>query len=53
MTEMFTIYGAQTVVPNFYNSFRFAEIPIGIGNFSTYMQLQTALLSWPAGGTLR
>lgn len=42
MTEMFTIYGAQTVVPSFYNSFRFAEIPIGIGNFSTYMQLQTA-----------
>ena len=42
MTELFTIYGGQSVVANFYNSFRFSEIPIGIGNFSTYMQMQTA-----------
>lgn len=42
MTELFTIYGGQSVVANFYNSFRFSEIPIGISNFSTYMQLQVA-----------
>lgn len=42
MTELFTIYGGQTVVANFYNSFRFSEIPIGIGSFSTYMQMQVA-----------
>lgn len=42
MTELFTIYGGQSVVANFYNSFRFSEIPIGIGSFSTYMQMQVA-----------
>lgn len=42
MTELFTIYGGQSAVANFYNSFRFSEIPIGIGNFSTYVQMQVA-----------
>lgn len=42
MTDIFNIYGAQIVVPNFYNSFRFGQTPIGISNFSTYLQLQVA-----------
>lgn len=42
MTEMFKIYAARQHVPNFYNSFRYGEVPIGIGNFSTYIQLQVA-----------
>ena len=42
MTDLFSIYGAQSVVPSFYNSFRFGEIPIGISGFGTYLQLQTA-----------
>ena len=40
MTELFTIYGVQTSVPSFYNSFRTGEIPIGISSYGTYMQLQ-------------
>lgn len=42
MTEMFKIYAAKQFVPNFYNSFRYGEVPIGISNFSTYIQLQVA-----------
>ena len=42
MTDIFNIYGAQITVPNFYNSFRFGQTPIGISNFSTYLQLQVA-----------
>lgn len=42
MTELFNIYAAQQYVPNFYNSFRYGEVPIGISGFSTYMQLQVA-----------
>lgn len=42
MTELFSIYGIQETVPNFFNSMRYGEIPIGIGNFSTYLQLTVA-----------
>jgi NAD-dependent dihydropyrimidine dehydrogenase PreA subunit len=42
MTEMFTIYGAKRTVADFYNSFRYNTTPIGIGNFSTYLQLKVA-----------
>lgn len=42
MTELFTIYGAKQTVADFYNSFRYNTTPIGIGNFSTYLQLKVA-----------
>lgn len=42
MTELFRIYSLSEYVANFFNSFRYGDIPIGIGNFSTYLQLQTA-----------
>lgn len=42
MTELFRIYSLSEYVANFFNSFRYGDIPIGIGNFSTYLQLKTA-----------
>ena len=42
MTELFHIYSLSEYVANFFNSFRYGDIPIGIGNFSTYLQLKTA-----------
>ena len=42
MTDFYRIYGMQTTVENFYLSFRYGEIPIGIGDFNTYLQLKMA-----------
>ncbi len=42
MTELYEIYGMNSAVPSFYNSFRYGEIPMGVANFGTYMQLQMA-----------
>ena len=42
MTEIYNIYSAWQSVPNFYNSFRYGEIPLGISGFGTYMQLELA-----------
>ncbi len=42
MTELYEIYSLDTVVASFYNSFRYGEIPIGISNFSMYIQLLIA-----------
>lgn len=42
MTEFYRIYGMQTTVSSFYNSFRYGEVPIGIGDFNMYMQLSMA-----------
>ena len=42
MTDLFRIYGVSEQVPNFFNSFRYGEVPIGIGDVDTYMQLQRA-----------
>lgn len=42
MTELFRIYSLSQSVANFFNSFRYGDIPVGVGNFSTYVQLQTA-----------
>lgn len=42
MTELYEIYGMDTAVPNFYNSFRYGEIPLGVADFNTYIQLQMA-----------
>ncbi len=40
MTDLFKIYGMPLQVKSFYNNFRFGETPIGIGNFSTYVELK-------------
>jgi ABC-type glycerol-3-phosphate transport system substrate-binding protein len=40
-TELFTNYGIPTVA-NFYQNFRTGTMPIGIGDFSLYMQLSVA-----------
>jgi ABC-type glycerol-3-phosphate transport system substrate-binding protein len=42
MAESFTIYGMPLTTANFYNDFRYGTIPIGISNFTTYLQLLTA-----------
>lgn len=42
MTELYSIYGTQASVANFYNSFRFGQTPIGVGGFSTYLQMRVA-----------
>ena len=42
MTDIFRIYGVREQVPNFFNSFRYGEVPIGIGDVDTYTQLQLA-----------
>lgn len=42
MTELFTMYGMPVQVANFFESFRKGEIPIGVGNLTTYVQLTVA-----------
>ena len=42
MTELYEIYGMSSQIPNFYNSFRYGEIPMGIATFGTYIQLKMA-----------
>ncbi len=42
MTELYEIYGMNSAVPSFYNSFRYGEIPMGVASFATYIQLQMA-----------
>ncbi|MBZ4665293.1 extracellular solute-binding protein [Mahella sp.] len=42
MSDIFTVYSMPMQVPNFYNSFRYGILPIGISNFGTYIQLLTA-----------
>ena len=42
MTEFYRIYGMEVAVSSFYNSFRYGEIPIGIGDFNMYLQLTMA-----------
>ncbi|MBS4218635.1 extracellular solute-binding protein [Bacillus sp. FJAT-49711] len=42
MTKLNTIYSMPLQVPNFYNHFRYSTLPIGIANFSTYVQLTAA-----------
>lgn len=42
MTDIFNIYSLQKTVPNFYNSFRYGEIPIGISGLGTYILLLVA-----------
>lgn len=42
MAESFTIYGMPLTTSNFYDSFRYGSLPIGVSNFTTYLQLTTA-----------
>jgi ABC-type glycerol-3-phosphate transport system substrate-binding protein len=42
MAESFTIYGMPLTTSNFYDSFRYGQVPIGVSNFVTYLQLVTA-----------
>jgi len=42
MTDIFSIYGVREQIPNFFNSFRYGEVPIGIGDVDTYTQLSLA-----------
>lgn len=42
MTEIYNIYSLDQAVANFYNSFRYGEIPLGISGFGTYLQLELA-----------
>lgn len=42
MTDLFRVYSLTSNVANFFNSFRYGETPLGVGNFSTYVQLSTA-----------
>lgn len=59
-TDLFNIYGLPREVPNFYMHFRNGDIPIGIADYNTYLQLLVAAPeisgSWaiaPIPGTLR
>ena len=42
MAESFTIYGMPLTTSNFYDSFRYGSLPIGVSNFETYVKLITA-----------
>ncbi len=42
MTDLFEIYSLTEYTANFFNSFRYGDTPIGVGNFSTYVQLMSA-----------
>ncbi|WP_054707421.1 extracellular solute-binding protein [Bacillus sp. JCM 19041] len=42
MADLNTIYSTPLQVPNFYNHFRYGSLPVGVGNFATYVQLTAA-----------
>lgn len=42
MSELYTLYSLPQQVPNFYHSFRYGELPIGLSNFETYVKLTAA-----------
>jgi ABC-type glycerol-3-phosphate transport system substrate-binding protein len=42
MAESFTLYGMPLQTVSFYDSFRSGTLPVGIANFTTYIQLLTA-----------
>ncbi len=41
MVDLYRIYGFQSNVRSFFNSFRSGVIPLGISSYETYLQLQT------------
>jgi len=42
MAESFTVYGMPLTTSNFYDSFRYGSLPIGVSNFENYLKLLTA-----------
>ncbi|HUC90740.1 MAG TPA: extracellular solute-binding protein [Paenibacillus sp.] len=42
MTNIFTVYNMPLQVANFYNQFRDGNLPVGISNYNTYVELTTA-----------
>lgn len=42
MTELYTLYGLESQVSNFFDSFRNGSLPIGISTFDTYVKLLIA-----------
>jgi ABC-type glycerol-3-phosphate transport system substrate-binding protein len=42
MTDLYREYSTPYQVPSFFNSFRYGEAPIGIGDFGMYLQLTNA-----------
>ena len=42
MTDLYREYSTPYQVPSFFNSFRYSDIPIGIGDFGMYLQLTNA-----------
>jgi ABC-type glycerol-3-phosphate transport system substrate-binding protein len=42
MTDLFKLYGLPMQVPNFFEHFRNGTLPLGIGNITTYVQMQVA-----------
>jgi len=42
MAESFTVYGMPLTTSNFYDSFRYGSLPIGVSNFENYLKLMTA-----------
>ncbi len=42
LSELFTTYSLPEQVPNFYNSFRYGTLPIGITDFNNYLQVKNA-----------
>ncbi len=41
-TELFSLYGIEQQVPSFYQHFRDGDMPIGIADLNTYLQLSVA-----------
>lgn len=39
LTELYTLYGVQNNAPSFYNNFRYGVMPIGVADFSSYIQM--------------
>lgn len=59
-TDLFNVYGMDRQVQSFYNQFRRGTMPVGVADFSMYMQLLVAapeiLNTWgiaPVPGTIR
>lgn len=42
LTDLYRIYSLPQTVSSFYNSFRYGEIPLGIGSFNDYVKIKNA-----------
>ncbi|MDR1692105.1 MAG: extracellular solute-binding protein [Oscillospiraceae bacterium] len=42
MTDLFSAYSLSEYVANFFNAFRYGEVPIGVGGYDMYMRLSVA-----------